>query len=61
MIKGLSIRFLFFVILCVSINAYAHDTTHIHPLITAEIARLIKNIDSGDSYLELYQDDSVQM
>ena len=36
--------------------AYAHDTTHIHPLITAKIAKLIKNNDAGNnSYEEIYR------
>ena len=43
-----------------AVSAIAHDTTHIHPLISAEIARLIKNTDSGDSYGEIYQSDPDQ-
>jgi len=41
---------------------YAHDTTHIHPLITAEIAQLIEDIDNAtmiysDIYIQLADED----
>ena len=36
---------------------YGHDTTHIHPLITLEIAKLIKSIDVGtnNAYSDIYE------
>ncbi|MDH5388159.1 MAG: hypothetical protein OEY06_06900 [Gammaproteobacteria bacterium] len=47
----------FFCALSIANVVYAHDTTHIHPLITAKIAQLIKNTDSTDNYLDIYKDD----
>jgi len=47
-----------FVFIFFSDNIYAHDTTHIHPLITLEIAKLIKSVENinGDNYYsDLYE------
>lgn len=46
-----------FVILIISypIISYAHDTTHIHPLITDKIAQLIQNSDTGNEYRDIYE------
>ncbi|MFK5950995.1 MAG: hypothetical protein QM500_19760, partial [Methylococcales bacterium] len=38
-------------------SLYSHDTTHIHPLLTSEVAELIKVTDSSNSaYSDIYQD-----
>jgi hypothetical protein len=33
----------------------AHDTTHIHPLISAKIAELIQDLDTSKAYSEIYE------
>ena len=45
-----------FFVLFINKTAYAHDTTHIHPLITAKIAELIKRTDDvGKNYIDIYK------
>ena len=45
-----------FLIILISSSSFAHDTTHIHPLITAKIAKLIQSSDSVDkSYNDIYE------
>ncbi|MDH5572810.1 MAG: hypothetical protein OEY89_13675 [Gammaproteobacteria bacterium] len=54
MIKYILTSFLLFMLPCNFI--YAHDTTHIHPLITAKIAELISNSDvSTKAYKDVYE------
>lgn len=60
MINGNKVQIYLISLLCLSVNTYAHDTTHIHPLITAEIARLIKNTDGTGAYFELYEPEPTQ-
>ncbi|MCK5002417.1 MAG: hypothetical protein KAJ92_06425 [Gammaproteobacteria bacterium] len=44
-----------FVMLMCSLSI-AHDTTHVHPLITAKIAELIQSTDSVDNaYNDIYE------
>ena len=41
---------------CNATDLFAHDTTHIHPLISAEIRKLItKNDKVDEKYLEIYE------
>ncbi|MCA1779690.1 MAG: hypothetical protein LC637_09975 [Xanthomonadaceae bacterium] len=40
--------------LMVATQPLAHDTTHIHPLITEKVIELIENRDEAGSYQELY-------
>jgi hypothetical protein len=52
---------LFVLILSATIKSFAHDTTHIHPMITKRVSDLIKNEDPGQAYYELHvenEDDS---
>ena len=55
---------LYFLLYSVTISAYGHDTAHIHPLITLEIGKLIRDVDtdgvdtavnSENSYQEIYE------
>ena len=44
------------VLTLVSTNAYGHDTTHIHPLITSKIRQAIQDNDLNvDAYLDIYK------
>jgi hypothetical protein len=46
---------LVFVLSCNAYVAIAHDTTHIHPLITARISTLIDDSDADNAYQDLYE------
>ncbi len=53
----LNLQYLILLSLCIPYTAVAHDTTHIHPLITLRIAKLIKTVDvaGGNAYQEIYE------
>lgn len=46
-----------FALLLCSPLAHAHDTTHIHPMITERTATLLENTDTDNKYEEIYEND----
>ncbi len=46
---------LFIIMILLSVESHALDTTHTHPLVTKVIGDLIRNTDTNDEYEELYE------